>query len=106
MGCVTPRGDITADFFHEALTCPASVTYAVSETDRLGAEVERQLDDPSSQVTRSLMFGIVLTSEQAESIGLWLVDKARESKAMMKSAEKKKKLAGMEVGNEFEPTKH
>ncbi len=105
-GGVTPRGDITADFFHEALTCPESVTYAVTETDGLGAEVERQLDDPSSQVTRSLMFGIVLTSEQAESIGLWLVDKARESKAMKLSAERKKKIAAMEVGKEYEPTKH
>ena len=105
-GGVTPRGDITADFFHEALTCPVSVTHAVTEVDGLGAEVERQLDDPSSQVTRSLMCGIVLTPEHAESIGLWLVDKARESRAMRLTAQRKKKAAAMEVGKEYEPTKH
>ena len=107
-GGVTPRGDITADFFHEALTCPESVTYAVTEADGLGAEVERQLDDPSSQVTRSLMFGIVLIPEHAESIGQWLIDKARESQAMKLTAQRKKKVRDLEVGvgKEYEPTKH
>ena len=107
-GGVTPRGDITAEFFHEALICPVSVTHAVTEADGLGPEVERQLDDPSSQVTRSLMFGVVLTPEHAESIGQWLVDKARESQAMQLTAQRKKNVRGLDigVGKEYEPTKH
>lgn len=74
-GGVTPRGDVWADFFYECYAVPEEVTHAVLPEGRLGEELSRQ---GSHDLQRTLLVGMMLTAEQAESIGRWLQAKARE----------------------------
>ena len=77
-GGATPRSDILVDLFHESYTLPEVVTHAVTPGGQLGEEVERI---PKGEIRRKVLVGMVLTAEQAESIGHWLVEKAREVRA-------------------------
>ena len=72
-GGMTPRGDIMVDFFHESQSLPEAVTQAVTPDGNLGEELQRA---PASHVQRTVLVGMVLTAEQAESIGRWLQEKA------------------------------
>lgn len=76
-GGVTPRGDIKADLFHESASVPEMITHEVTPQGTLGREVKRT---PSTSVERTVFAGMVLTPEQAESIGSWLVERAREAR--------------------------
>ena len=73
-GGATPRGDILVDLFHESYTLPKVVTHAVTPDGQLGKEVKRI---PTDEIQRKVLVGMVLTAEQAESIGRWLLGKAR-----------------------------
>ena len=77
-GGPTPRGDIRVDLFHESLSLPEVITQAVTPDAKLGKELERT---PANTVQRNVMVGMILTAEQAESIGRWLQEKAREVRA-------------------------
>lgn len=77
-GGATPRGDIRVDLFHESFSLPEVITQAVTPDAKLGKELERT---PPSTVQRKVLVGMVLTAEQAESIGRWLQEKAREVRA-------------------------
>lgn len=72
-GGTTPRGDIFVELFHESLPLPKEVTHAMSPDGRLGQEIERKPADP---VHRTVFVGMALTAEHAESIGIWLQQKA------------------------------
>lgn len=72
-GGPTPRGDIKVDFFYESQPLPEEFTQEVTSGGKLRA---RRKGQPTFQ--RTVMVGIVLTAEQAESIGRWLQEKARE----------------------------
>jgi hypothetical protein len=74
-GGVTPRSDILVDFFHESLALPEVVAHAVTPGGELGEEIRRS---PTGEIRRKVLVGMVLTAEQAESIGLWLLEKARQ----------------------------
>lgn len=76
-GGVTPRGDIIVDLCHESQPYPDAITQELTP-DGLGAEIERKPPTPSIQ--RTLLAGMVLSAEHAESIGLWLQEKARKSR--------------------------
>ena len=73
-GGMTPRGDILTHFFHESYTLPKAVTHVVTSDGQLGEEVQRI---PKNEIQRKVLVGMVLTAEQAESIGKWLLAKAR-----------------------------
>ena len=74
-GGATPRSDILVDFFHESYALPEMVAHAVTLDGQLGEEVKRT---PPGEIRRKVLVGMVLTAEQAESIGHWLLQKARE----------------------------
>ena len=74
-GGVTPRGDIKVDFFHESQSLPEEITHTVTLDGKLTNEREHL---PPLTVQRTILVGMVLTVEQAESIGRWLQEKARE----------------------------
>ena len=74
-GGVTPRSDIFVDLFHESHTLPEVVTHEVTPDGRLGTEVKRT---PTDEIQRKVLVGMVLTAEQAESIGRWLLEKAHQ----------------------------
>ena len=74
-GGATPRSDILVNLFHESYTLPEVVTHAVTPGGELGGEVKRT---PKGEIHRKVLVGMVLTAEQAESIGRWLLERARE----------------------------
>ena len=79
----TSRGDIMVHLCHEGQALPEMVTHAVTSDGELGGEIKR---DPVNVFDRTVLAGMVLTAEQARSIGQWLLDKASE---MNQPAEKK-----------------
>ena len=93
-GGVTPRGDIMVDLCHESQPQPDAITHEVTP-EGLGAEIERTPPTPS--VERTVLVGVVLTPEHAESIGLWLQAKARESVELRTVSE------GQKGGGDREP---
>ena len=74
-GGPTPRGDILVNFFHESQAIPETVTHEVASAGQLGDELERA---PKPVFQRTVLVGMMLTAEQAESIGRWLQEKARK----------------------------
>lgn len=74
-GGPTPRGDIMVDLFHEAQSLPEEVTHETTTDGQLGNEIERT---PPGTLQRTVMVGLTLTVDQAESIGLWLQNTARQ----------------------------
>ena len=76
-GAVTPRGDISVDLFHESVLLPEEITQEMTPDGKLGQELASK---PSGTFQRTVLVGMMLTAEQAESIGLWLQEKAREAR--------------------------
>ena len=74
-GGPTPRGDIMVDFFHESQSLSEVITQELKPDGNLGRELKRT---PPRTFQRTVLVGMVLTAEQAESIGRWLQEKARE----------------------------
>ena len=81
-GGVSPRGDIQADFFYESYTIPDEVTQAVAPDGSLGEELERK---QSALLQRTILVGMMLTADQAESIGRWLQEKALEHRRLARA---------------------
>ena len=80
-GGPTLRGDIQVDFFHESQLLPEVIEQEVTPEGTLGKELDRR----SSEIQRTVLVGIMLTVEQADSIGRWLQQKAldvRKQRAM------------------------
>lgn len=76
-GGVTSRGDVKVDFFYESFRVPAEVTHELTRDSRIGKELDRQ---PEQYCERTVMVGMMLTVEQADSIGRWLQEKALEAR--------------------------
>lgn len=87
-GGVTPRGDIKADFFVESLQLQMQ-GHEVRPDGSIGDVVEREPSD-NSTIIRRVEAGVLLSVEQAEFIGRWLIEKAndyRKATAGVKAAE-------------------
>lgn len=76
-GGVTPRGDVKADLFHESQSQPQAITHEPTSGGEL-REVKRT--PPANVFQRTVFASMVLSPEQAESIGLWFQQKAREAR--------------------------
>lgn len=74
-GGAPPRGDIGADFLYEPYTVPTEVTHRVTPHGQVREELERNVPQ---QLQRTVFACMMLTVEQADSIGRWLQEKARE----------------------------
>lgn len=77
-GGITPRGDILVEFAVETLETPENITNLVRPDGQLGDELSRTPRE--TYVRRELQVGMVLSMNNAESIGQWLVAKAAELK--------------------------
>lgn len=95
-GGVTPRGDIMVDLCHESQPQPDAITHEVTP-EGIGAEIERT--PPTPLIQRTVLVGMVLTPEHAESIGFWLQGKARESRELRTGVS-----AGEQGGGNGEPS--
>ena len=71
----TPRGDILVHLCHENQALPETVTNTMTSEGTLGNEVSR---DPNNLIDRTVLVGMVLNADQADSIGRWLVERAAE----------------------------
>ena len=91
-GGVTPRGDIMVDLCYESQPQPDVVTHEVTPKG-IGAEIERTPPTLFS-IQRTVLVGVVLTPEHAESIGLWLQEKARESRELRAGVSAEEKGGG------------
>jgi len=73
-GGVGPTGDIVAQFFVDRGANPESVTLDVSQFPH--PEVKRVAQD---QVIREIQTAVVMRPDVAHSIGVWLMQKAKEA---------------------------
>ena len=78
-GGLTARGDVKADFFHESHPVPEEVINALTPEGRIGDELTQVQD---LELHRTLLVGMMLTVEQADSIGRWLQAQAAESRRL------------------------
>ena len=85
-GGATARGDIRVDFFYESIAMPNEVTHELTLDNRLGPELGRK---PAQDLQRTVLVGMMLTPEQAESIGRWLQEKAIEVRTAKEGGEDK-----------------
>lgn len=83
-GGVTPHSDIRIDFFVDSWPLPQSVTHGVDPSSRTKVSETRlpAQDSKLRVVERRILFGIMVSAEIAESIGTFLLDKAKEKKAI------------------------
>lgn len=86
-GGVTLRGDIKADLFHESRSRPEVITHEVTPKGTIGNEVKRTA---TSTFERTAFVGMVLTAEQAESIGRWFLDRAQVVRERLEIREEEK----------------
>lgn len=75
-GGPTPRGRILVNFFVDVPTSPLSVTHGLSDDGQLGPEVDRSpaLPETSPRVSREFEVGVLLSPEDAEGVGRWLLE--------------------------------
>ncbi len=78
-GGTTARGDIKVDFFYESAAVPEEVTGVVGPD---GVVSEERVADGPLEMQRTIFVGMMLTAEQADSIGRWLQEKALQSRGL------------------------
>ncbi len=76
-GGLTPRGDVLAHLCYESQALPETVTHSI-EHGTVGEELERN-PEMALEFRREAFAGMVLTAEQAFSIGQWLMAKSKEA---------------------------
>lgn len=71
-GGITPRGELKFDLFFEHVDLPEEITY-MATPDGLGPEISRTPNP--APITREALIGVVMTPENAENLGRWLLEK-------------------------------
>lgn len=84
-GGITPRGEIHMELFHESQAPPEVVVRSLTPKGGLGEEVDHQ---PPREISRTILVGVMLTEESAESMANWLHARVRQ---LRERNEKKKK---------------
>ena len=75
----TGRGDIMVNLCNEAHALPETVVHAQTSDGNIGEELSRE---PFNVVDRTAFAAMVLTAEQAHSIGEWLMARAAEARQL------------------------
>lgn len=70
-GGITPRGELMFDLFLEHMDIPEEISY-LATPDGLGPELNRT---PTPAIIRDSMIGVVMTPENAENFGRWILEK-------------------------------
>lgn len=76
-GGITPRGDMKFDLFFEHIDLPEEINY-MATPDGLGPETSR--NPTPAPITREVLIGVVMTPENAENLGRWLLEKVGQYK--------------------------
>jgi len=79
-GGITPRGGIFASVYNERPPIPEFTVNEITNTG-LGPEIQRGSKDG---IVREVEVGLLMSLETAESFHVWLGDKIKESKDLMK----------------------
>lgn len=77
-GGVTPSGLVKMDLFTEYVPPPETVEHEMSEDGNIGKEVKRTPTEP--HIARDFQIGVMMTSESAEKIGNWLLQRAKQAR--------------------------
>ncbi len=76
-GGMTPRGELKFDLFFEHVELPEAISY-LSTPDGLGPEVSRT--PAVTPITREALIAVVMTTENAENLGRWLLEKVGQQR--------------------------
>jgi hypothetical protein len=76
-GGITPRGEFKFDLFFEHVDTPEEISY-MATPDGLGPETNRSPNP--TPFTREALVGVVMTVENAESLGKWILEKVSQAK--------------------------
>lgn len=84
-GAVTPQGNIRFDLFTEFPLAPTDEIRNLNQNGTIG-DPEESSDGVSGtiDIVRQLQVGVVLSPGDAESLGVWLKEKAEEARSAMK----------------------
>jgi len=77
-GGLTPRGDISCNFFHEHFSIPREEEFEINKDGKMGKQILKRSD--VQPINRDLKVGIVFKVEDAESIANWILDKVKASR--------------------------
>ncbi len=83
-GGITPRGELMFDLFFEHIDLPEEVTY-MATPDGLGPESSRSPNP--TPIVRDALVGVVMTPENAENLGRWIIEKVSMLKQKDSTAE-------------------
>jgi len=81
-GGLTSNKEIRMELYSELQNQANIITYEISDTGSLGKEISREpeINMEEIEMTRTLLAGITMQIETAESIGKWLLEKVKLSK--------------------------
>jgi non-canonical (house-cleaning) NTP pyrophosphatase len=83
-GGITPKGDITLNFFSERFPIPNTVTHELIDGKTLGKEIDKVSKEG---IIREIECGIIINLDTARSINKWLIDKINEIENIIKQGE-------------------
>jgi hypothetical protein len=85
-GGISPKGEITINFFMERNPVPYSVTHELKEDGTIGDELKRDPERDHAMMIRFVTAGVVLNKSAARNIHEWL----GKYLAILDAAEEKK----------------
>ena len=74
-GGITPRGEITINFYLERQGLPISQTNEITPEGKLGSEIDTEPKDLQKSMIRFVDTGIILNVTSAKEICAWLQEK-------------------------------
>ena len=87
-GGITSRGEIHMELFHESQALPEVVVRSLTAEGGLGKEVDHQ---PPREISRTILVGVTLNEESAESVAKWLHARVRQLRQRNEKKKKKKR---------------
>lgn len=81
-GGVTPSNEIRMELFAEFPRQPNIITQKVNENGSIGGviSIEPKLDTEEMEYVRTLLTGVTMRVETAQSMAKWLTEKVKEAK--------------------------
>lgn len=76
IGNITPQNDIFVSFYNERYALPDRFTFALNDDGNLGELLD---GDISEDVIRDLDFGVLMNSNTAKNLILWLTEMVRQA---------------------------
>jgi hypothetical protein len=74
-GGISPKGEITINFYFERLGLPVSQTFDISQEKKHGKEISFEPEDLQKSMIRFVDTGVILNLDTAKEIISWLSEK-------------------------------